>query len=93
LSTNVQGGRLNAARFHVRGFNEQGTTTPFDMVVLNGMSRYRLAVEALHRSRRQPDGAARLEECCRAMLARHHDYVRAHLEDLPEIPDWTWADN
>lgn len=34
-------GRVNAERFHVRGFNEQGTTTtPFDMVVLNGMSRY-----------------------------------------------------
>ncbi|TMB85903.1 MAG: phosphoketolase, partial [Chloroflexi bacterium] len=28
-------GRPNAGRFHVRGFNEQGTTTtPFDMVVL-----------------------------------------------------------
>ena len=37
-------GRANAERFHVRGFNEQGTTTtPFDMVVLNGMSRYHLA--------------------------------------------------
>ncbi|MGN6359980.1 MAG: phosphoketolase family protein, partial [Thermomicrobiales bacterium] len=36
-------GRVNAGRFHVRGFNEQGTTTtPFDMVVLNGMSRYHL---------------------------------------------------
>ena len=34
-------------RFHERSFNEQGTTTtPFDMVVLNGMSRYHLAAEA-----------------------------------------------
>src|SRR2546423_6575786 len=41
-------GHVNAERFHVRGFNEQGTTTtPFDMVVLNGMSRYHLAAEAL----------------------------------------------
>ena len=30
-------GRSNPQRFHVRGFNEEGTTTtPFDMVVLNG---------------------------------------------------------
>ncbi len=34
-------GRPHPDRFHVRGFNEQGTTTtPFDMVVLNGMSRF-----------------------------------------------------
>ncbi len=46
-------GRANAERFHVRGFNEQGTTTtPFDMVVLNGMSRYHLAIEALKRASR-----------------------------------------
>ena len=33
-------GRPDADRFHVRGFNEEGTTTtPFDMVVRNGMSR------------------------------------------------------
>ena len=43
-------GRPHAERFHVRGFNEQGTTTtPFDMVVLNEMSRYHLAIEALRR--------------------------------------------
>ena len=46
-------GRANAERFHVRGFNEQGTTTtPFDMVVLNGMSRYHLAIEAIKRAHR-----------------------------------------
>ena len=44
-------GRPHAERFHVRGFNEQGTTTtPFDMVVLNGMSRYHLCIEALRRA-------------------------------------------
>ena len=41
-------GRPGASRFHVRGFTSQGTTTtPFDMVVRNGMSRYHLAAEAL----------------------------------------------
>src|SRR5881296_3257459 len=44
-------GRPAADRFHVRGFNVEGTTTtPFDMVVLNGMSRYHLCLEALRRS-------------------------------------------
>ena len=40
--------RANVERFHVRGFIEEGTTTtPFDMVVKNGMSRYHLCQDAL----------------------------------------------
>src|SRR6059058_2972627 len=54
-------GHVNAERFHVRGFNEQGTTTtPFGMVVLNGMSRYHLAAEALRRAPRIGDRAPTL---------------------------------
>ena len=84
-------GRPHPERFHVRGFNEQGTTTtPFDMVVLNRMSRYHLAEEALRRARRRPAGADELERHCERMLARHRDYVRDHLEDMPEVRDWAW---
>ncbi|HTZ43454.1 MAG TPA: phosphoketolase family protein [Jatrophihabitans sp.] len=84
-------GRVNPGRFHVRGFTEQGTTTtPFDMVVLNRMSRYHLVLEALRRSRRAPERGAELARYCERMLARHHDYVREHLRDLPEVADWTW---
>ncbi len=84
-------GRHNPGRFHVRGFAEQGTTTtPFDMVVLNRMSRYHLVKEALRRSRRIPEGGAELVAYCDSQLQRHHDYVREHLEDLPEIRDWHW---
>ena len=44
-------GRTNTERFHVRGFIEEGTTTtPFDMVVRNKMSRFHLCMEALRRS-------------------------------------------
>ncbi|RPA06257.1 phosphoketolase [Gordonia sp. OPL2] len=85
-------GRPDADRFHVRGFTEQGTTTtPFDMVVLNKMSRYHLVLEALRRSRRVPERGDDLAEYCRRQLARHHEYVREHFEDLPEIRDWTWS--
>jgi xylulose-5-phosphate/fructose-6-phosphate phosphoketolase len=84
-------GRPHPGRFHVRGFTEQGTTTtPFDMVVLNRMSRYHLALEALRRAQRAAEGAAELEDHCRAMLARHASYVREHFEDMPEVRDWTW---
>ena len=85
-------GRPRPSRFHVRGFNEQGTTTtPFDMVVLNQMSRYHLASEALRRARRRPAGAERLQAHCRQMLARHETYIRERFEDMPEVRDWTWG--
>jgi xylulose-5-phosphate/fructose-6-phosphate phosphoketolase len=84
-------GRPHPGRFHVRGFNEQGTTTtPFDMVVMNRMSRYHLALEALRRAKRVPSGAAELEAHCEEMLERHHSYVREHLQDMPEVRAWTW---
>ena len=86
-------GRSRAGRFHVRGFNEEGTTTtPFDMVVRNEMSRYHLCLEAL---RRVPEGETRgaaLADHCRAMLDRHVGYIREHLEDVPEVRDWCWSE-
>jgi xylulose-5-phosphate/fructose-6-phosphate phosphoketolase len=86
-------GRPNAQRFHVRGFNEEGTTTtPFDMVVRNGMSRYHLCIEALRHAPRMQERAAALIEECSTMLARHERYVREHLEDLPEVRDWMWTE-
>jgi xylulose-5-phosphate/fructose-6-phosphate phosphoketolase len=85
-------GRQNARRFHVRGYNEEGTTTtPFDMVVLNQMSRFHLAVEALRRARRKPGNADALIDACDAELRRHKEYVKRHLEDMPEIRDWVWS--
>ncbi len=84
-------GRPNPTRFHVRGYREEGTTTtPFDMVVLNGTSRFHLASEALRRARRPPADADLLIDECTAILKRHRSYVREHLEDMPEIRDWTW---
>jgi xylulose-5-phosphate/fructose-6-phosphate phosphoketolase len=84
-------GRPRPSRFHVRGYNEVGTTTtPFDMVVLNRMSRYHLAAEAVRRAPRRPAGADQLEQHCEQMLARHERYIREHLTDMPEVADWAW---
>jgi xylulose-5-phosphate/fructose-6-phosphate phosphoketolase len=84
-------GRPNPGRFHVRGFTEQGTTTtPFDMVVRNGVSRYHLARLAIEFARSTPRGADRLVTYCETQLARHHTYIAEHLEDLPEVRDWVW---
>ncbi len=86
-------GRPATERFHVRGFNEEGTTTtPFDMVVRNGMSRYHLCLEAIRRVPCMGERATALVAHCKQMLTRHGPHIREHLEDMPEVRDWVWRD-
>ena len=86
-------GRPDADRIHVRGFREEGTTTtPFDMVVRNGASRYNLVIDALNNSRRSVPGSSELKEWCEAQLAKHQEYVVEHLEDMPQVADWKLGD-
>jgi xylulose-5-phosphate/fructose-6-phosphate phosphoketolase len=84
-------GRVNAERFHVRGFIEQGTTTtPFDMVVLNRMSRYHLCIEAINRAGRALPQSSGLISTLESLIGKAVAYSREHLEDPPEIRDWHW---
>jgi xylulose-5-phosphate/fructose-6-phosphate phosphoketolase len=86
-------GRPRADRFHVRGFNEQGTTTtPFQMVVLNEISRYHLAIAALRRTNRPDIPTTVLVERCRSAIESATAYAHTHFEDPPEIRDWVWSD-
>ena len=86
-------GRANAERFHVRGFNEQGTTTtPFDMVVLNDMSRYHLAIAAMKYATRLRARTPALIDECSTLIQRAVAYSREHFEDMPEVRDWIWED-
>lgn len=41
--------RRNHDNLHVRGYMEEGTTTPFDMVVLNHLDRFQLVLDAIKR--------------------------------------------
>lgn len=84
--------RPNSNRFHVHGYMEEGrTTTPFDMLVLNGMSRYHLAIAALHRATRFRSRAGGVIDKFQERLAAHGIYIREHDVDLPEIVDWRWT--
>jgi xylulose-5-phosphate/fructose-6-phosphate phosphoketolase len=86
-------GRSAHERFHVRGYMEEGTTTtPFDMVVLNEMSRLHLCLDALRYVSGALTANSDLIERCNALLAEHQAYIREHFDDLPEIRDWTWSD-
>lgn len=83
--------RTNHDGIHVRGFNEEGTTTtPFDMVVLNELDRFHLAIEAIERVPGLGTAAAHVKQKFRDALIEHKLYIREHGEDMPRIRDWTW---
>lgn len=85
-------GRPNPSRFHVRGFMEEGTTTtPFDMVVLNNMSRYQLAIEAVRRVPGIQKKAKAFVLYCENKLKEHKQYIYENLDDMPEIKNWKWG--
>ena len=82
--------RRNHDNMHVRGYKEEGTTTtPFDMVVLNNMDRYQLAIDTIHRipGLKADDAVALLKN----KLAEHKEYVASHGEDMPEVENWRWS--
>ncbi|OWV77464.1 phosphoketolase [Rhizobium sp. R634] len=83
--------RTNHENIHVRGFIEEGTTTtPFDMTVLNQLDRFHLAIEAIERVPGLKEKAGETLAALRGKLAAHHDYVREHGEDMPEVSGWVW---
>jgi xylulose-5-phosphate/fructose-6-phosphate phosphoketolase len=78
-------------RFHIRGYIEEGTTTtPFDMVVLNRMSRLHLCLDAVRYGPPGAAGGVHLVQHCTDLLAEHEHYIRAHFDDMPEFRNWTW---
>jgi xylulose-5-phosphate/fructose-6-phosphate phosphoketolase len=84
--------RPHPERFHVRGFSEQGTTTtPFDMVILNKMSRFHLAAVALRCSPLSPGRVEALTAQLHGLIDEAVRYTREHFEDAPTIQGWRWS--
>ncbi len=83
--------RRNHANIHVRGYKEEGTTTtPFDMVVLNNVDRFQLALDAIRRIPRLAGRVAAEAARFDATLQRHKQYIAEHGDDMPEILNWRW---
>ena len=83
--------RRNHGNIHVRGYDEEGTTTtPFDMVMMNDLDRYRLVMDVIDRVPSLGSRAAGLRQdmADRRLAARAH--TRTHGEDDPAIAGWTW---
>jgi xylulose-5-phosphate/fructose-6-phosphate phosphoketolase len=84
--------RTNHANLHVRGFKEEGTTTtPFDMVIMNDLDRYHLAIDVIDRVPRLASIGAYAKQDFRDRLIEHQQYIREVGEDPPAIRDWTWT--
>lgn len=84
--------RTNHGNFHVRGYNEEGTTTtPFDMTVMNGLDRFSLVLSVIDHVAATSPAAVELKQLMNVKLLNHHDYIREHGQDMPEILNWEWG--
>ncbi|HUG47423.1 MAG TPA: phosphoketolase family protein [Candidatus Limnocylindria bacterium] len=84
--------RPEPTRFHVRGYVEEGiTTTPFDMLIRNGVSRYQLAIEAIRRAGMHVPGATAAVDRYLLRLEEHLRYIIEHGEDPEDITAWRWT--
>jgi xylulose-5-phosphate/fructose-6-phosphate phosphoketolase len=83
-------------RFQVNGYIEEGTTTtPFDLFVQNRASRYHVAMQAVRAAAKSNTRVAGQADQVLARyegkLKEHHQYIRAHGVDMPEVADWRWT--
>jgi xylulose-5-phosphate/fructose-6-phosphate phosphoketolase len=78
--------RSNPSPFHIRSYIEEGaTTTPFDMVVVNHLSRYDLAIKALRRVARIRNKAMAIIQKFEQKLGTHRAFIENHDADMPEV--------
>ncbi|MFE5503988.1 phosphoketolase family protein [Amycolatopsis japonica] len=84
-------GRPRADRFHVHGYLEEGTTTtPFDLLASNRMTRHDLAADAV---RRAAGWASAGGDLARELVRRRDTVLRQSYrdgEDPAEITGWRW---
>lgn len=74
---------------HIHGYRENGDiTTPFDMRVLSEMDRFHVAQDAAVAvyGDQASDFAKKMDDT----IAFHHDFIREHGEDIPEVVNWKW---
>ncbi len=84
--------RTNHRNLHVRGYNEEGTTTtPFDMTVLNHLDRFHLCEAVIDRLPQLGATADYFKQSIDEKLIEHQQYIRRHGDDMPEIREWTWG--
>ena len=89
------GARPGSTRFQVNGYIEEGTTTtPFDLLVQNGVSRYQVLIQALRAAAQFntaiASSADQVIQKYENKLRQHKQYIQIHGVDPAEITDWRW---
>lgn len=84
------------SRFKVNGYIENGsTTTPFDMQVQNGTSRYQLVIDAVNFLKKYGSITEKQAETVineyETKLKEHKEYIKTNGVDPDEIEDWVWG--
>jgi len=83
--------RDGANNVHVRGYKEEGTTTtPFDMVMLNDLDRFHLAIDVIDRVPFLRSTCATLRQQLVDNRLAARQYTREHGDDVPEVRNWVW---
>ena len=81
--------RTNHANIHVLGFREKGTTTtPFDMLMLNDLDRYRIAMDVIRRVPGLEQRHGGLVEHLADERTRLRAYAYENGEDSPDVTGW-----
>jgi len=85
-------GRSHPERFHVRGYQENGTTTtPFMMTILNQISRYHLAQLAINKTAAKIANKEEMNVKLKGLIQSSIDYAYEHFEDHQDITNWRWS--
>jgi len=83
--------RSNHHNIHVRGYNEEGTTTtPFDLLMMNDLDRFHLVMDVIDRVPALGGRAAHLRQEMVDDRVRARAHTREHGEDPAEISGWKW---
>jgi xylulose-5-phosphate/fructose-6-phosphate phosphoketolase len=84
--------RANHANLHVRGYQEDATTTtPFDLTMLNGLDRFHLVMDVVDSVPELSFHAAELRQRMCDERAKARAFTRMEGDDPPEIREWTWG--
>jgi xylulose-5-phosphate/fructose-6-phosphate phosphoketolase len=76
---------------HVHGYREKGNiNTPLELAMLNGTSRFDLAIDVIDRVPRLRAKAGHLKDEMKNAIIDNLRYAHEEGRDRPEISDWTW---
>jgi xylulose-5-phosphate/fructose-6-phosphate phosphoketolase len=83
--------RQGHENLHVRGYQEEGTTTtPFDMVMLNDLDRFHLVMDVIDRVPGLGPRAAGVRQRMADERLRSRQYTRDFGQDAPGVREWVW---